>query len=787
MSKLDDKTINKIIEDTSQDVNAVEPEIVTSNNQDSELLPDSEVNSMIKDVELEKKFGDQEVRAFAEGAARAATFGVSDAVIKRLGLANEQELRERKLRNQKAEIAGQALGIIGPAALSGGTSLAAKGASAGFRAATKAGAATEAVTAGVLKKLIKDTGKSKIAKEVLRKGLTKGAGSAVEGAAFSLGQLVSENELGEADFNAENVISSIKTGALLGGVAGGIFGAAELLVPVVKNNAVQLVNKSIKKTVDPSLNAQQLAGRTPAQISKIKKMNPFVYEKTPQMLQKVAKVKSIRAFDTNTKLFNAVREFSDDAGKSISATLKEIDTIVDDAMLPMETRVSENVINKLDELKKTLGFVDESGQTLRSATAQQGVKKIENAIKFWEDSLASNQTLSATKLNELKQRYQKLARWDRKGQLPLDEQINREISRSLRQDTLDFADSLGGSLGPKLRESLEDFGLSQEFLASFGKKIDSQSAKEYLGVRDLLLGGAADAFLAPGTAAAIVGTKKFLQSDFRRKLSIFSNIERANNQVQKKIKNSVKNFTLSPKRVAPPLTTKMLLNHPLAKEKTESGNIRSPKNVTQAFKNLQTNLIDLQDQDALVQTSRIQNIETTAPNTHAMATAVLSSAASFLLHKLPKKTVSGALPMLTKDYTPTSQEVSKFNRYLQAINDPTSVLDDLEQGKVSREAIEAIKVVFPNMYQRIQEEVLLQVSENPDKISYDKRLQLGIVLNIPTDAALNPENIAALQAHFKETEEVQLGGSDTISASKASNIDIAESRMSETEKVSNKE
>ena len=143
-------------------------------NESSDILTDQQIKEVEKEIELERKYGDKNLRTFVESAASGATFGLSDQAISKFGGEEAQEaLRERRQRNKEAALAGEVTGVVGPALLTGGTSAAAKGAtgaakaaiSAGAKTAAKTGVAAEKITAKALAKLIDQTGKKKLAKE----------------------------------------------------------------------------------------------------------------------------------------------------------------------------------------------------------------------------------------------------------------------------------------------------------------------------------------------------------------------------------------------------------------------------------------------------------------------------------------------------------------------------------------------------------------------------------------------------------------------------------------------
>ena len=109
-----------------------------------------------------------------------------------------------------------------------------------------------------------------------------------------------------------------------------------------------------------------------------------------------------------------------------------------------------------------------------------------------------------------------------------------------------------------------------------------------------------------------------------------------------------------------------------------------------------------------------------------------------------------------------------------------SALEDLESGRLSREKVEAIREIYPNLYSRIQEQTMEYITKNADNISYSKRLQLGVLLDIPSDTSLVPQNMIKLQQTFTPQEEQPQSEND-ISA-----IDFADNAQSSTEKITNR-
>lgn len=170
-------------------------------------------SGLIKEEKLREKYGDSTGKALLYGGLRGASLGISDAILTKTGLADQEELSAIKEYNPVASNVGEIGATVGPALLSGGTSLVAK--------------ASQKTLAGLLTKGAEYTGKraaQNITSNVAKAAVNMGVAGAVEGAVLGAGQTVSEAALGDAEFNAESLMSNMGTGALLGGAFGASLG-----------------------------------------------------------------------------------------------------------------------------------------------------------------------------------------------------------------------------------------------------------------------------------------------------------------------------------------------------------------------------------------------------------------------------------------------------------------------------------------------------------------------------------------------------------------------------------
>lgn len=202
----------------------------------------------VKEYQDQQTYGEgiaNPLKAFGAGAARGATFGLSDQALTKTGLVAPETLAGLEKYNPVASGLGEVTGVAGMllAPELGAAGAAGEGAGAAGTAARLANpvkavselgkAATEAATpvAERLAGTVANPETAARAHEILSKGIAHGMGSAVEGAAYGLGQSVSEQALGDPDLNAEKVLSNVGMSAVFAGALGGMFGAASGLLP----------------------------------------------------------------------------------------------------------------------------------------------------------------------------------------------------------------------------------------------------------------------------------------------------------------------------------------------------------------------------------------------------------------------------------------------------------------------------------------------------------------------------------------------------------------------------
>lgn len=141
-----------------------------------------------------------------------------------------------------------------------------------------------------------------------------------------------------------------------------------------------------------------------------------------------------------------------------------------------------------------------------------------------------------------------------------------------------------------------------------------------------------------------------------------------------------------------------------------------------------------------------------APTVKQAAVATAARQLEYLNANMPKG-LKPATPF-ARELPPSRQQMKEWLNRLDAIEKPTSLLDNIANGKLTPEAVDAVRSVYPETFAAIQQNVLdgLTEMESKGKLpKYSKRIELGILLGIPTDPTMTPEVMQAVQAQYGST------------------------------------
>lgn len=123
----------------------------------------------------------------------------------------------------------------------------------------------------------------------------------------------------------------------------------------------------------------------------------------------------------------------------------------------------------------------------------------------------------------------------------------------------------------------------------------------------------------------------------------------------------------------------------------------------------------------------------------------------FLQSKVPKDPMSN-YTMGDSGWKPTKQELMKFSRYIKALDEPTSLISDVMSNNGSAEAAEAVRVVYPALYAKMQVMVAETIMEmGATNISRNIRLGIAATLDIPVDPTTTAEFLVQMSSLQSQT------------------------------------
>lgn len=106
---------------------------------------------------------------------------------------------------------------------------------------------------------------------------------------------------------------------------------------------------------------------------------------------------------------------------------------------------------------------------------------------------------------------------------------------------------------------------------------------------------------------------------------------------------------------------------------------------------------------------------------------------------------------------------ASFERALEAVTKPLEALRRFQTGRITGEAAEAIRIVYPALFADVQRQIqdeLAKAAAEGRELPYDRRVQLGLYFSTPTDPSLQPavagEIQLAIGAQYDEGEAAEV-------------------------------
>lgn len=144
---------------------------------------------------------------------------------------------------------------------------------------------------------------------------------------------------------------------------------------------------------------------------------------------------------------------------------------------------------------------------------------------------------------------------------------------------------------------------------------------------------------------------------------------------------------------------------------------------------------------------------------------------AYLANSIPKPNVPNT-PFNNRPFIPTDRELSQFERRIQAVLDPVSVLDEIVDGTATKEQMEALKVVYPQFHKKIVDAVVDTVSSSKAPVPDKARRKLMMLIEPMGTQLYDPQKTAQLQSNFAPKEKAKPRANSKITEASRGGTDI---------------
>lgn len=144
-----------------------------------------------------------------------------------------------------------------------------------------------------------------------------------------------------------------------------------------------------------------------------------------------------------------------------------------------------------------------------------------------------------------------------------------------------------------------------------------------------------------------------------------------------------------------------------------------------------------------------QALPAVAPGLNAAMAQVAMRGAQYLQANMPAPPTDpdSITPQLDSPPPVSATDLARYADRVEGVENPLSLVDDLKKGMVSPEKVEAVKTVWPTIFERIRANVFAQLAERKEPVPFHQRLLLDIALdgNGALEPALRPDNMAIMK------------------------------------------
>lgn len=613
----------------------------------------------------------------------------------------------------------------------------------------------------------------KAAESIAAKSGAAIAKGAAEGAFVSAPFAIAEAELGDHETVAEGILAGAEllgTGAALGGVVGGL---SSPISAALRFGTSKVTPEKLEALGD-RMTLKQAGAKTPEfrafqKAAGERRINEAGEKEivTPEMANKAAadftRKMDFKATDSAQTNFEKILTKKEEWEEAMNGVRAKADELV------------PNAVNPDDAMKALDGVIKSHQTTLGKETGSFNDAKVVKGII--QDNLAAKLNASGlenlslkeahlikTQINEviktrggwekasdgLKDAYQV---WNEKIFSTLDAIANKET---------------GASLKPELKTANAAYSEIMKYEKPFRDIANRMNANNMIGPTDYKL-ATVGAIFGDLAGAVIGGGLNYLKRNYSNKLVASTLYGTASllDKVQTETYQSIDKALGLIKTKTPALkiaSVGMLAGHSGDSKKTRVENFQSLGRELSAFATDNIN-------SGQILSALTSQLSTEAPAIQQAMMQKIGNTINYLNQEIPKPEAASD-PLRPDIFIPSDRQLSQFERKMQVAFDPMSVLKEIRQGTLTREHVDALKVLYPKLLEhiklRLSERIPLAQGKIPSKVQSTIRMLMG-------DEALvqkSRSSIKMLQENFESTAKPKPRANSKITESSRTASDL---------------
>jgi len=680
------------------------------------------------------------------GLARSLTFGLSDV------LGSKEELRMRREVSPIATTIGEIGGMVTPMGLTG---LASRGASKAATALLKTASSAAA-----------RTNKLKTVGSVLNSRVVKGAvGGMAEGAAVGTMYGTSSQLLDDPE-NYPTFSDHIYAGAGFGLVGGGIISAIGASLKGAGGKFRREAHKAYFRALDPKRKDYNRVTRKNAYPENVENLGERIKELDDKGILKNLDDAVELEKELSRTLLPEYGQKIDDLIGEVEKAIKKSGQSMDDVQFNIK-RIADQMEEEIITNSKSFGL---KGMPLEKKVTDK-IKRAKASILAFRNMAKGKKTLSFRESENLKTWYQKnLANYQKE---PLDYDYFNTMASIIRRESEAALEAISGKLSTVKgfkQSTYAEFLEAKQIYGSLKQIRDvaaEASARQMVNARFPITSYITAAPLAGGVFAgadtALTGgmgaVATFAGSAMLRKYAK-DNGELILARTMGKLSDygEMLNFAGKSQVTIDKFVQTLVRGGAATTTKIANPVPGSPENTVKKYKKLKKDIqeINTNPQSLYVRLdAMLPDVEGDQTINRELA-QTMANIVGFLNGKLPENTSTSQL-LFNNDQVPPMNQILKFLRYVEVLNDPNKVLQLVAAGQLMPEHMEAIKTIFPRLHQAQIEAVLEGLTNQglPLKLNLGQRQSLGRFLDTATDRMFSTEFVKNTQDAYGAAREAQ--------------------------------